>query len=111
MAIAAATLEHLTQSISPKTLFITHYPEVALSAARAFPTQLSNLHMGFTEETAIDGKRVITFLYRVEEGIASGSYGIECARLAAVPEELLKVAARKAEEMQGIMREKINMNR
>ena len=111
MAIAGATLEHLTKSIKSKTLFITHYPETALSAERAFPGMLSNLHMGFNEEVALDGKRVITFLYRLAGGISSGSYGIECARLAAIPEELLDVASAKATEMQSIVQNRAHIAR
>ena len=100
MAIAGAVLEDLIQSKQCKTLFITHYPSVALSVERNFPGQVSNIHMGFTEETRIDGRREITFLYRLTGGISSGSYGIECARLAGIPEALLDAAALRAKRMQ-----------
>lgn len=86
MAIAGATLEYLAEKIDCKTLFITHYPVVASSAERKYPDRVTNLHMGFTEETSIEGKRAITFLYRLAKGLSSGSYGIECARLAGIPE-------------------------
>lgn len=100
MAIAGATLEHLTGNIGCKTLFITHYPVIASSAERKYPGKVTNLHMGFTEEMTIMGKRTITFLYRLTKGISSGSYGIECARLAGIPEELLERAEERAEHMQ-----------
>lgn len=111
MAIAGATLEHLTKNIQSKTLFITHYPETALSAERAFPGMVSNLHMGFNEQIDIEGKRIIIFLYKLSEGISSGSYGIECARLAAVPEELLAVASTKAAEMQTLVQNRAQVAR
>ncbi|KLO18801.1 hypothetical protein SCHPADRAFT_819209 [Schizopora paradoxa] len=111
MAIAGAVLEHLIQNKSCKTLFITHYPVLASGIRRSFPKEVTNLHMGFTEETGIvDRKRTITFLYRLTDGIASGSYGIECARLAGVPEPLLEAAATKAEEMKRIVENKKNQN-
>lgn len=111
MAIAGAVLEHLIQSKSCKTLFITHYPVLASGITRSFPQKVTNLHMGFTEDTGIvDGKRNITFLYKLTEGIASGSYGIECARLAGVPEPLLEAAASRAEEMKRIVEGKKRRN-
>ena len=100
MAIASATLEHLVQNVRCKTLFITHYPLVATGIQHKFPNDVTNIHMAFSEDTSIDGKRTITFLYALVEGISSGSYGIECARLAGLPERLLEKAADKAEHMQ-----------
>ena len=100
MAIAGATLEYLTENICCKTLFITHYPDIASSAERKYPDKATNLHMGFTEETSVTGKRNITFLYRLTKGISSGSYGIECARLAGISEVLLERAEEEAERMQ-----------
>ena len=100
MAIAGATLEYLVQNVHCKTLFITHYPLVALSIERKFPKDATNVHMAFSEESRIDGTRTITFLYALVEGISSGSYGVECARLAGLPERLLERATEKAESMQ-----------
>lgn len=67
--------------------------------------------MGFHEDIALDGKRMITFLFRLSKGISSGSYGIECARLAGVPEALLEVAGRKAEEMQMVVQSRSHITR
>ncbi|EIN07832.1 hypothetical protein PUNSTDRAFT_121053 [Punctularia strigosozonata HHB-11173 SS5] len=79
MAIASAVLHHLLESTSCKTLFITHYPLVARELEKKFPTELENLHMGFIEDTR--------------------SFGVECGRLAGVPESVLQVAAKRAEDM------------
>ncbi|KAI5124483.1 hypothetical protein M0805_003010 [Coniferiporia weirii] len=110
MAIAGATLEHLVENVGSKTLFITHYPVVALSTERKYPDKVSNLHMGFTEETTIEGKREITFLYRLTSGISSGSYGIECARLAGIPEQILETASEQAQIMQRLVQSRGHMN-
>lgn len=99
MAIAGATLEHLIENTKCKTLFITHYPVVASSAEHKYPTDVTNLHMGFMENTDIQGIRNITFLYKLTKGISSGSYGIECARLAGLPEEVLEIASKQADNM------------
>ena len=103
MAIAAAVLENLITVKKCKTLFITHYPTVAINAERSFPNEASNIHLGFMEDTSIDGKRNITFLYELAAGISSGSYGIECARLAGISEELLEAAERRASTMRDVV--------
>lgn len=99
MAIASAVLHHLLENTSCKTLFITHYPLVARESEKKFPAELENLHMGFIEDTRVDGTREITFTYKLTSGIASGSFGVECGRLAGVPESVLQVAAKRAEDM------------
>ncbi|KAI0648249.1 muts domain V-domain-containing protein [Trametes meyenii] len=103
MAIASAVLQHLVQAVKCKTLFITHYPQVATDLERAFPSAVGNMHMGFTEETRIDGTREVTFLYRLESGLVAESFGVECARLAGLPESVLQVASTRGMSMrQGI---------
>ncbi|KAF5365702.1 hypothetical protein D9758_003271 [Tetrapyrgos nigripes] len=100
MAIASAVLHHLVQTTACKTLFITHYPSVAQAIEKRFPAQVQNVHMGYVTDTRINGTREITFLYRLTPGIATESFGIECGRLAGLPEDLLSVASRKALQMQ-----------
>ncbi|KAI0781314.1 muts domain V-domain-containing protein [Trametes elegans] len=107
MAIAGAVLQHLVQSVKCKTLFITHYPQVATDLERMFPSDVGNMHMGFSEETRIDGTRDVTFLYRLEPGHVAESFGVECARLAGLPESVLQVASAKALSMRGIIEERI----
>lgn len=107
MAIAGAVLQHLVQEVKCKTLFITHYPQVATDLERMFPTDVGNMHMGFTEETRIDGTREVTFLYRLERGLVTESFGVECARLAGLPETVLQVASEKAANMRQIIEERV----
>lgn len=107
MAIAAAVLQHLVQHVKCKTLFITHYPQVATDLERMFPSNVGNMHMGFTEETRIDGTREVTFLYRLEPGLVTESFGIECARLAGLPEIVLQVATDKAANMKQVIEERL----
>jgi DNA mismatch repair protein MSH3 len=96
MAVADAVLHHLIESIKCKALFITHYPLVAIDLEKKLPSELQNLHMGYTSETRIDGTREITFLYRLTPGPAMESFGIECARLAGVPESILEIASERS---------------
>ncbi|KAI5982995.1 hypothetical protein EDC04DRAFT_2524143, partial [Pisolithus marmoratus] len=53
-----------------KTLFITHYPLLAVDMERRFPKDVRNAHMGYTTETRIDGRREVTSLYRLNKGFA-----------------------------------------
>ena len=107
MAIASAVLQHLVENVKCKTLFITHYPQVATDLERAFPSDVGNMHMGFTEETRIDGRRDVTFLYRLEPGLVADSFGVECARLAGLPEPVLEEASQQSASMKRIVQERI----
>jgi DNA mismatch repair ATPase MutS len=99
MAVAAAVLQHLLEVIKCKTLFITHYPLVATELEKKFPSEVQNVHVGYTAETRIDGKREMTFLYRLAPGAAAESFGIECARLAGIPEVILEGARNQSTSM------------
>ncbi|CDO74876.1 hypothetical protein BN946_scf185004.g26 [Trametes cinnabarina] len=107
MAIAGAVLQHLVDSVKCKTLFITHYPQVATDLERMFPSEVGNMHMGFTEETRIDGSREVTFLYRLEPGLVAESFGVECARLAGLPGSVLQIATSKAANMRRLIEERV----
>ncbi|KAE9400754.1 hypothetical protein BT96DRAFT_956745 [Gymnopus androsaceus JB14] len=111
MAIANAVLQHLVQSTKCKTLFITHYPLVAAEMEKRYPSEIQNLYMGYTAECRVDGTRDITFLYRLTKGIASDSFGVECGRLAGLPEEILRAASQKSSMMQLHVQGRIARNR
>src|ERR1700685_289322 len=111
MAIASAVLQHLLQVTKCKTLFITHYPLVAIDLEQRFPVDLQNLHMGYTEDLRIDGTRDITFLYRLTRGIAKESFGVECARLAGLPEQLLSIATERSGVMRSIVEQRSKQNK
>lgn len=82
MALAQAMLEYITRNIHAKTLFSTHYHELTDMAEKN--TCIRNVHVEVHEE---DDK--VTFLYRVVEGKADKSYGINVARLAHLPGSVL----------------------
>jgi DNA mismatch repair protein MSH3 len=111
MAIAHGVLEHLVSTVKCKTLFITHYPLVATALETKYPAELQNLHMGFQEETRIDGTREITFLYRLTPGLATESYGVECARLARLSEDILQVATNRSQSFQLTVQERVKQNK
>ena len=78
LALAWSVIEHIQSNIGAKTLFATHYHELTELADTL--TGIRNLHVSVKEA----GDQII-FLRRVEPGRADRSYGIEVARLAALP--------------------------
>ena len=90
VSIAWAVAEHLHDAIGARTLFATHYHElVALAEARP---RVRNVSVAVREH-----KNEIVFLRRVVPGGANKSYGIDVARLAGLPKN---VVARSREIMQ-----------
>lgn len=45
----------------------------------------------------------VTFLYQITREVAARSYGLNVAKLADVPDEILKRAAHKSKELEGLM--------
>jgi DNA mismatch repair protein MutS len=85
LALAWAVMEYIHDRIGACTLFATHYHELTSLAG---PLEgVRNLHVSVKEA----GDQVI-FLRKVEPGAADRSYGIEVARLAALPEGVIERA-------------------
>lgn len=86
MALAQAMLEYIDEAIGAKTLFSTHYHELT-DLEREHPS-MHNVHVDVREE-----KNEIEFRYRIIDGKANKSYGINVARLAHLPKVVLDRAA------------------
>lgn len=85
MALAQAMIEYINQNIKAKTLFSTHYHELTDLANKH--ESIRNVHVEVHEEDDH-----VTFLYRINEGRADKSYGINVARLAKLPDSVLERA-------------------
>jgi DNA mismatch repair protein MutS len=85
LALAWAVVEHIHERIHAKTLFATHYHE--LTELEETLEGVRNLHVSVKEA----GDQII-FLRKVEPGRADRSYGIEVARLAALPISVIERA-------------------
>ena len=85
MSLAEAILEYVNENIKCLTLFSTHYHELT-SLERKYDS-IKNVHVSAYEE---DNK--IIFLHKIKNGAIDKSYGIHVARLANMPESLLKRA-------------------
>lgn len=86
MSLAQAILEYVNKNIGCKTLFSTHYHE--LTALSKEMGTIKNVHVDAHEENG-----EVTFLHKVVSGPIDKSYGIHVAKLAHMPEELLKRAS------------------
>jgi DNA mismatch repair protein MutS len=94
VSIAWAVTEHLHEEIGAKTIFATHYHEL---------TQLGDLLPGVTNMNVAvrEVGEEIVFLRKLEEGGADRSYGIQVARLAGLPDDLLARARELLTELEG----------
>ncbi|MFN3370862.1 MAG: DNA mismatch repair protein MutS [Sphingomonadaceae bacterium] len=86
LALAWAILEAIHDRIGARCLFATHYHELAGLAGRLRGLALRSLG-------ARQWKGDLVFLHQVEAGAAPGSFGLDVARLAGVPADVLARAA------------------
>ena len=84
--IAWAVAEALGTRIGSRTLFATHYHELA-ALAQEHPKAVANATVAVREEAG-----GVVFLHRIEEGSADRSYGLHVAALAGVPKEVVERA-------------------
>jgi DNA mismatch repair protein MutS len=82
LALAWAAIEYLQSRGKPKTLFATHYHELTALADQL--DGVKNFHVSVKENPS-----GIVFLRKVEPGHADRSYGIEVAKLAGLPNEVI----------------------
>ena len=85
LAIAWAAIEYLDARTRAKTLFATHYFELTELAEQL--SGVKNFHVSVKETGS-----GIVFLRKVEPGAADRSYGIEVAKLAGLPDEVVRRA-------------------
>ncbi len=86
LAIARAVVEHLHNETKARTLFATHYHELALMADEL--AHLSVYMMAISD----DEQGGIIFLHRVMSGSAGRSYGVHVAKLAGMPPSIVSRA-------------------
>ena len=85
MSLAQAIIEYIHDNIKAITLFSTHYHE--LTSLEKYKKHIKNVHVSAHEENGN-----ITFLHKIKDGSIDKSYGIHVAKLANLPESLIKRA-------------------
>ena len=113
-AIAHAVVDHLARSTRCRALFATHYHSLVDDWEMDARVQLG--HMDCLVQDAAEGsgsevtvvgndeEEEVTFLYRLCSGSSPRSYGINVARLARLPQEVIALAMRQSREFEQRMR-------
>ncbi|XP_076352752.1 DNA mismatch repair protein Msh3-like [Tachypleus tridentatus] len=107
-AIAYASLEYLLREVKCLTLFVTHYLMLTELQDR-YPGNITNHHMVYIvgDDDNINSKdestvlhSCLTFLYKLEDGAAERSFGLNVARMAGMPESVIKLAYYKSQQVE-----------
>ena len=93
VAIAWSVAEYIATKIKARTIFATHYHELNVMSS-IFP-QIKNYRVTISEDNG-----EIIFLRKVIEGSASKSYGIQVAKMAGLPDSVIKTAQDMMTKMQ-----------
>ena len=93
LSLAWACAQQLAEKTKSFTLFATHYFELT-ELAQQFEA-VENVHV-----TALEHGDDIKFMHKVEQGPASGSFGIQVAKLAGVPAAVIALAKQKLAQLE-----------
>ena len=85
MSLAGSIIEYVNKYLKCKTMFSTHYHELTKMAE--YTPSIKNVHVSINET---DGK--VVFLHKVMDGAVDKSYGINVAKLAGLPDEVIEGA-------------------
>lgn len=94
LAIASASLYHFLHHVRCLTLFVTHYPSIK-EHAEEHPELIAAWHMDYLEDQGS-----VTFLYKLTQGMADRSYGLNVAKLAGLENTIIQRANVKAKEFE-----------
>lgn len=93
MALAQAMIEYIATCVHAKTLFSTHYHELT--------TLVDSIGVVRNEHVMVkEDNNKVTFLYKIKQGSADRSYGINVARLAGLPDAVLDRSACLQKELE-----------
>ncbi|OQY10573.1 MAG: DNA mismatch repair protein MutS [Marinitoga sp. 4572_148] len=92
ISVAWSTSEYIYQILKSYTIFATHYMEL---------TMLNDFYDGIINKRVkvLETESGIIFLHRIEDGVSDKSYGIEVAKLAGLPTEVVMRAKEVMEEI------------
>ncbi|MCB1688097.1 MAG: DNA mismatch repair protein MutS [Halioglobus sp.] len=93
LSLAWAAAVQLARSVKSFTLFSTHYFELT-SLPEQCPS-MANVHLDATEH-----QDHVVFLHNIQEGPANRSFGLQVAKLAGIPGDVLQAAREKLVELE-----------
>uniref|UniRef100_A0A2C9JWS6 DNA mismatch repair proteins mutS family domain-containing protein n=1 Tax=Biomphalaria glabrata TaxID=6526 RepID=A0A2C9JWS6_BIOGL len=100
-AIASAVVKELSEVIKCRSLFSTHYHSLVEHFKHDSNVRLGHMACMVENENDDDpSQETITFLYKFVRGACPKSYGFNAARLASIPEEVIKCAIQKSKKFE-----------
>ncbi|PPS13468.1 hypothetical protein GOBAR_AA07123 [Gossypium barbadense] len=99
-AIAESVLEHFVHKVQCRGMFSTHYHRLAVDYRNN--SKVSLCHMACQVGNGVAGAEEVTFLYRLTPGACPKSYGVNVARIAGLPDSVLRTAASKSREFEAV---------
>ncbi len=102
MSLAGAIITYISKHLKCKTMFSTHYHE--LTKMNEYITGIKNVHVRVEENNGD-----VVFLHKVMEGAIDKSYGINVAKLASLPKEVIDVAKELLNMYENTNKEKIHV--
>lgn len=106
VAVAQAVLHHVATHIGCIGFFATHYHSLA--------TEFDNHPEIAPKRMQIyvdDEHRKITFLYKLEDGVAEGSFGMHCASMCGIPKKVVDRAEQAAKDWEHTSRLKESLEK
>lgn len=108
VAVAQAVLHDISSRVGCVGFFATHYR----SLAKEFEShpEIANKRMRIHVD---DESKSITFLYKLEDGVAEGSFGMHCAAMCGIPSKVIESAEIAAREWEHTSRlgERMEINK
>ncbi|XP_053099909.1 DNA mismatch repair protein Msh6 isoform X2 [Hemicordylus capensis] len=99
-AIASAVVKELSETIRCRTMFSTHYHSLVEDYAHSPSVRLGHMACMVENECDDPSQETITFLYKFIKGACPKSYGFNAAKLADIPEEIIKTGHKKARDFE-----------
>lgn len=93
VAVAQAVLHDISTRVGCIGFFATHYRSLAKEFE--FHPEIANKRMRIHVD---DASKSITFLYKLEDGVAEGSFGMHCAAMCGIPNKVIDNAEKAARE-------------
>jgi len=93
--LAWAVSDHIARVIKSPTLFTTHYTELTELANEV--DTVTNFHV-----SALISDDKLTLLYQLQPGVCDQSFGIDVAKIANFPKEVIENAKRRIAKLEGV---------
>ncbi|RYO84851.1 hypothetical protein DL766_001525 [Monosporascus sp. MC13-8B] len=106
VAVAQAVLHHVATHVGCVGFFATHYHSLATEFENHPEIRAKRMRIRVDDE-----ERRVTFLYKLEDGVAEGSFGMHCAAMCGINNRVIERAEVAAKEWEHTSRLKESLER